>query len=54
MPGMEKIFSTTRLPVIRPTISGASTVTMGIRAFLSTWRKMSLGPYTPLLSASNM
>ena len=46
---MAKIFSTTSEPVIRSTISGASTVIMGISALRSAWRKISAGPEMPLL-----
>ena len=51
---MAKIFSTTSEPVIRSTISGASTVIMGISALRSAWRNISAGPEMPLPSASSI
>ena len=53
-PGMAKIFSTTSEPVIKSTMSGASTVMIGISALRRAWRKISAGPEMPLLSASSI
>ena len=44
VPGMENIFSTTRDPVIKSTIRGASTVMIGMSAFRNTCRMINGGP----------
>ena len=53
-PGTEKICSTIREPVIRPTIRGARAVMIGVRVLRRAWRQITEKPERPFVCTKSI